>query len=319
MTPAIGPPACLPYTARLARVSPVPADPLAQPTRFMSELASPPGAACLPLVRVPVSPLLPVAFCYRPSDHVPMHLPLRVLLCALLVATAGCSKALGYDDVRFSPSPVGPDASAQQSEAPDTSSDPVQDGSSVDGARADAAGDSATEASNPCDGVTCSDLGHCTIDDGGVRCVCVDGYHGDGPACVPDETCTGVDCGRCGHCEVVGGKASCTCPDGFVFTGGGCELHPDPCSPNPCDAEHVCVPEAHCTPLGVCVPTCDCSNCGNCGPDNSDGRWDDWQEYCGNLNAQPATMACTKPCPNGDGCIPYNPPMCWPMEGCFSL
>ena len=73
-------------------------------------------------------------------------------------------------------------------------------------------------------------------------------------------------------------------------------------------------------PLGACVQTCDCSNCPNCAPDNSDGRWDDEQEYCGaQPNQQPATMACNKPCPDGMGCIPYATQICWPLEGCFSL
>ncbi|HEY3356494.1 MAG TPA: hypothetical protein VGQ83_24800 [Polyangia bacterium] len=136
----------------------------------------------------------------------------------------------------------------------------------------------------------------------------------DGPA-----SCAGVVCGRCGACAVVGGVAACTCPAGYRVAGADCVLDPDPCATTTCDADHACVPEAHCQPLGACVATCDCGNCGNCGPDNSDGRWDDWQEYCGNLMASPATLACTRPCPAGEGCLPYSPAICWPMEGCFSL
>jgi hypothetical protein len=151
------------------------------------------------------------------------------------------------------------------------------------------------------------------------RCACNPGYHDEGLACVADETCTGIDCGRCGTCEVLDGLATCTCPPGLTHDGTGCVVTPDPCSPSPCGVDEYCVPEAHCQPLGACVPLCDCSNCGNCGGDNSDGRWDDWQEYCGNLMSSPATLTCNNPCPPGDGCLPYSIQFCWPMEGCFSL
>ncbi len=40
----------------------------------------------------------------------------------------------------------------------------------------------------------------------------------------------------------------------FEFPRESFELGPD----------EACVPEAHCQPLGACVPTCDCSNCPNC-------------------------------------------------------
>ena len=135
----------------------------------------------------------------------------------------------------------------------------------------------------------------------------------------PDQSCAGVDCGSCGNCVVNAGVAECQCPTGYQFTGGKCVLNPNPCDTTTCESGTACVPEAHCQPLGVCVQICDCSNCGNCGSDNSDGKWNDYQEYCGNPNASPATTSCTTPCPSGHGCLPYNPPICWPNEGCFSL
>ncbi len=141
-----------------------------------------------------------------------------------------------------------------------------------------------------------------------------------GTACEVDQTCSGVQCGNCGSCEVVGGIAQCQCPEGYSMQGNDCVLAVDPCANAGCTAEEYCVPEAHCQPLGACVPLCDCSNCPNCGPDNSDGKWNDWQEYCGAAPDQsPATMACNKPCPPGDGCLPYAIQFCWPIEGCFSL
>jgi hypothetical protein len=198
---------------------------------------------------------------------------------------------------------VGPVGPAVDAAAP-------RDGGDVD------ARDSST--ARPCDGVTCSGHGTCSEADAGAACVCEKGYHAIGLECVLDETCGGVDCGRCGTCKVVQGVATCTCPNGYKQQNGKCVLSPDPCTTAKCGPGTACVSEAHCSPLGACVPTCDCSNCGNCGP-SSDGRWNDMQEYCGNLNSSPATKACNKPCPAGQGCLPYATPICWPIEGCFSL
>ena len=95
----------------------------------------------------------------------------------------------------------------------------------------------------------------------------------------------------------------------------------DPCDGVVCPAGQACVSSAHGEPLGVCVQTCDCSNCPNCDYTAQDGRWNDQQEYCGNLNHSPATMACNVPCTGGgEGCIYYGAVnVCWPLEGCFSL
>jgi hypothetical protein len=93
-----------------------------------------------------------------------------------------------------------------------------------------------------------------------------------------------------------------------------------PCDSVTCPPGQACVNEAHGQPLGVCVDTCDCSNCSNCDYTAQDGRWNDMQEYCGNLNSQPATMRCNVPCQGGgQGCIYYGAVnICWPLEGCFS-
>lgn len=171
-----------------------------------------------------------------------------------------------------------------------------------------------------CAGSLCGGHGTCSEDGGVATCACEVGYHAVGLDCALDETCAGKSCGDCGHCEVAGGVASCLCPTDYAWNGAGCKLAIDPCANAGCGADEYCVPEAHCQPLGACVATCDCSNCGNCGPDNSDGRWNDWQEYCGaQPNQSPATMECKKPCPPGSGCLPYAVPICWPIEGCFSL
>jgi hypothetical protein len=137
---------------------------------------------------------------------------------------------------------------------------------------------------------------------------------------VLNPTCSGDDCGRCSSCVDIDGRMTCACPSGFGYVAGfGCRPDPDPCESASCSPTEVCVGEHHCTADAVCVPTCDCSNCGNCELDNSDGRWDDMVEHCGNPGSSPATATCALPCPRGHGCIPYSPPICWPMQGCMSM
>ncbi|MBI3206623.1 MAG: hypothetical protein HYZ29_34120 [Myxococcales bacterium] len=174
-------------------------------------------------------------------------------------------------------------------------------------------------APSSCAGVSCSGQGTCIDGDAGATCKCNPGFHAVGVECKADETCAGVSCGNCGQCKVVGGVAACECPKDYQVVNGKCQLATDPCASANCASDEACVPEAHCQALGACVKKCDCSNCGNCGPDNSDGKWDDMQEYCGNPKAQPATKSCAKPCPAGQGCLPFATPICWPMEGCLSL
>jgi hypothetical protein len=171
-----------------------------------------------------------------------------------------------------------------------------------------------------CAGVTCSGHGTCAIAGGQAACTCAPGFHAVGVDCAVDETCAGDTCGTCAMCEVKAGLATCTCPQDYVLQGKDCVLASDPCATANCMPDEACVPEAHCQALAACVPTCDCSNCPNCSPDNSDGKWNDQQEYCGApINTSPATMACAKPCPGGMGCLPYATQICWPLEGCFSL
>jgi hypothetical protein len=182
------------------------------------------------------------------------------------------------------------------------------------------AASSSSGSGDPCAGVTCSGHGTCSAPMGQPSCTCQAGYHPSGLDCAVDETCTGKSCGTCGACEVQNGVATCTCPMDYAWDGTDCKLAIDPCANANCGPDQFCVPEAHCQALGACVDTCDCSNCPNCGPDNSDGRWNDWQEYCGAQPDQmPATMKCNKPCTGGAGCLPYAVQICWPLEGCFSL
>ncbi len=140
-----------------------------------------------------------------------------------------------------------------------------------------------------------------------------------GPATVPAPIASGKDAGV-GDATIVDAQK----PDAAKVDSGSSTppsgTSGDPCASVTCAAGEACVPYAHGQPLGACVATCDCTNCGNCGGDNSDRRWDDQQEYCGNRASSPATIACNNPCQGGMGCIPFGSvSICWPLEGCFSL
>ncbi len=176
------------------------------------------------------------------------------------------------------------------------------------------------EATDPCDPSPCPMDATCTVVGEIAECECPPGQRLEGDHCVPDgpTSCAEVDCsGHCAQCEIINGIAQCTCPEDFEFDGQDCSLSIDPCDPNPCDtATQVCVPEAHCQPYGICMSRCDCSNCPNC--EISDFTTT-VQQYCGGGQSGPATMECNDPCPPGEGCLPYNEPFCWPMQGCFSM
>jgi hypothetical protein len=196
-------------------------------------------------------------------------------------------------------------------------------------------------AGTACDGITCGGAGTCVSQFfGGYQCDCLPGYVSYGPACVQENK---LYCRNSDGSLAPRGSTRCSADDmsidvcadpdgdglvdwtwgvacaGGLTCSGGCLG--TKCPDQPCPIGTACVMEAHGQPLGVCVVTCDCNNCANCGPDNSDHRWDDEQEACGlmpNQAGQP-TQACKQPCPSpGDGCIPYNPGICWPIEGCFS-
>lgn len=196
-------------------------------------------------------------------------------------------------------------------------------------------------AGTACAAVQCGALGTCVPGIfGGAGCECVEGAVPYGATCIDADKISCVD--RDGH-RASRGSIRCdatdahleVCHDGngdglmeWIFgaecvAGGSCAASclGVICPDQPCPVGTVCVPEAHEQPLGVCVATCECNNCGNCSLSAGDNRWDDWQEHCGTApnSGGPATSSCSLPCPNaGDGCIPYDQGICWPMEGCFS-
>jgi hypothetical protein len=190
---------------------------------------------------------------------------------------------------------------------------------------------------SPCDGQTCGGHGNCTVMAFvGAKCECFPGYISWGMTC--------IDLRKTGCLDAAGkyvqrGTSRCDPTDTFLEVCHdadgdglnewtfGANCNKTPCSTGclgvgcangqACPTGTVCVPEAHEQPLYVCVPTCDCSNCGNCSMADfaASGAM---QANCGSQTGTP-TVACKLPCPlPGDGCIPYQPAICWPMEGCLS-
>ena len=88
----------------------------------------------------------------------------------------------------------------------------VGDDAVAPGADGAAPADGAT--GSPCDGVTCSGLGTCSVVGAAAVCECELGYHADGLTCVVDpapDPCDTVTCGANALCDL----GVCVCLDGF--------------------------------------------------------------------------------------------------------
>lgn len=72
---------------------------------------------------------------------------------------------------------------------------------------------------DPCNGVTCSNHGTCSDNEGNPICICETGYHAEGLSCLEDnisEPCLGVTCSNHGTCQVDSlNKAYCECEEGY--------------------------------------------------------------------------------------------------------
>jgi hypothetical protein len=191
-------------------------------------------------------------------------------------------------------------------------------------------------AGTACDGVSCTANGSCVTQVfGGATCQCDPGYQPYGMACVQERKlfCRGTDGSlqprgttRCGSngtsldvCRDADGDGlvewafGVDCANGKTCATGCLGA---PCPDQPCAIGTTCVPEAHGMALNVCVVTCDCTNCGTC---DISMFTSSEQAVCGATSGNTPTKACNMPCPSaGDGCIPYSPGICWPLEGCFS-
>ncbi|MBW1806848.1 MAG: hypothetical protein JRJ87_01555 [Deltaproteobacteria bacterium] len=109
-------------------------------------------------------------------------------------------------------------------------------------------------ASSPCDGVDCSEHGHCLPFGDLPLCVCDLGYHADKITCLKNDPCIKVTCSGHGYCGEQGDKLVCVCDQGYVVDGLNCV--------DPCEVDGV-----------ICVEPCegvDCSGHGHCEEQNGE-------------------------------------------------
>ena len=230
-------------------------------------------------------------------------------LWTMALCLTACS---GYveDPESETPRLVGSDVGAAATKA-----DPADASAGASNATADAgAADTGSGPSTSgCKDVNCG-TGACKLDASGLPgCACTAGYRPSGLTCVRDQRCATMQCGRCAQCEIVNDAPTCTCPDNMKSDGrDGCVADPDPCQPNPCGSDEVCVNEVHCDIAARCFPQCDCTNCSNC---SGQLPWGGVQ--CADSSG--ASVACNKPCKDPTwGCFnSYPSGFCFPDEGCL--
>jgi hypothetical protein len=109
----------------------------------------------------------------------------------------------------------------------------------VDSGREDGGdGDGDASQNDACDPDDCGDDAHCE----GTRCVCDDGFSGDGVRCEAVDRCTtSNDCDDNAECVESGGVKSCACNEGF--SGDGLSCTQLGCSSLICDPNATCAGE----------------------------------------------------------------------------
>lgn len=133
------------------------------------------------------------------------------------------------------------------------------------------------ECDDPCQSLRCGLHARCERMPT-ARCVCSDGYEGDGGACNKPEPCRNITCQNGGRCVQDEHGARCDC-SGTGFEGSACQTERDLCAPNPC-LHGTCAAEsgiafctcergfrgAHCDEPDPCADN-PCGNRGTCNPD----------------------------------------------------
>ncbi|MBN2695134.1 S8 family serine peptidase [bacterium] len=112
---------------------------------------------------------------------------------------------------------------------------------------------SSTGAVSPCNGVTCSNHGSCSIQNNSAVCICDNGYTASGLTCVANTTdpCDGVTCSNHGSCSVQNNSAVCICDTGYTASGLTCVQNTtDPCDGITCTGHGTCSVQNN---LAVCI------------------------------------------------------------------
>jgi len=142
----------------------------------------------------------------------------RIFACSLALLLAAC----GGDDNK------GTTADSADTTEGASASDPATTGGDTDPTTTDDApttagvsdtnDDTTTNAVDPCD--ACDANASCD----GDRCVCDDGFDGDGETCTDIDECAGKnDCSVDASCSNTPGDYDCTCNDGYKGDGEDCK------------------------------------------------------------------------------------------------
>ena len=123
-----------------------------------------------------------------------------------------------------------------------------------------------------CEEVDCSGQGVCGVaPDGSLVCVCDQGYHAEGLACVENvenNPCEGVDCSGHGTCGEDGDDPFCVCDPGYHNQGAtNCVADPDPCAGMDCSGHGTCVVTAGGSARCACDAGYHNDGPGSCVPD----------------------------------------------------
>ncbi len=102
------------------------------------------------------------------------------------------------------------------------------------------------EAADPCDGITCSGHGTCSVAGDAAVCTCDAGFTEDGTTCIADvaDACEGNECDVNATCNPDGDVYSCECNAGYSGDGTTCVADvADACAGNECDVNATCTPD----------------------------------------------------------------------------
>jgi hypothetical protein len=101
-----------------------------------------------------------------------------------------------------------------------------------------------TGCNDPCEGVDCGNHGSCVENVGEATCLCDEGYHTEGLACVQNSgtnPCEGVLCSGHGTCALVDDNPICACDSGYHPEGLNCiQDANDPCEGINCSGHGTC-------------------------------------------------------------------------------
>ncbi len=117
---------------------------------------------------------------------------------------------------------------------------------------------SAGSGTDPCERITCSGHGTCSVENDQAICICDEGYAGD--LCDDTDPCERITCSGHGTCDSSSGAAVCICVTGY--TGDACDACDTDYQDN--DGDGTCLPDCSaqdCSGQGACYDSSGASVC----------------------------------------------------------